>query len=731
MILNSVVIAGVLGAGTLSVSVKVYREEKRKRDFPWTVAAERMAKNELPLAKGRKRSPFGAKSGMIERVTSSIRRVRATSQAFTQEMIAPFVDETRNQQLAEITRSEMGREIQMQKDAKRNFYVSSASLLFISTGALFYAPLYVPGVLGQVYIYSFFLKPAYDSIVQERRINADVLFIAIGTGAMAGGFFFAMALGGWYTCTTRWLLSKIENHSRDSLVNLFGEQPRFVYMVVDGSEIEVPFSKVQIGDQVVITAGQMIPVDGTISAGIASIDQHKLTGEGQLAEKSIGDEVFASTVVLSGKVTIRVEKTGSETVAAQIGHILNNTADFNLSIQSRVESFLNKVVPGLLVLSGASLPWLGLNGAVGMLWCCPGFRMFIVGPMGMLNYLHILSRQGILIKDGRSLEQLSNIDTIVFDKTGTLTEEMPVVNQIFSCSHPLGKLSEEQLLTYAAAAEYRQTHPIANAILHAADERDLDVPQIDDIHYEVGYGVKVKLNERIIRVGSARFMQMCGITIPVEIKKQQARCQQSGYSLVYVAIDEQLAGTIELMPKVRPEVKEVIRALSQSGKTLYIISGDHETPTRRLAEELGIDYYFANILPENKAALVKQLQESGRSVCFIGDGINDAIALKQADVSISLRGATTIAMDTADIVLMDGSLSQLVDLFELGQEFNANLNHSFMMTTIPEIMIIAGTFFFGWGLLTAVIFESFFWLPQLGNVMWPLYKHKERNKQQQ
>ena len=310
---------------------------------------------------------------------------------------------------------------------------------------------------------------------------------------------------------------------------------------------------------------------------------------------------------------------------------------------------------------------------------------------------------------------------------------MPVVSQIFSCpaSNSLGKFSQDELLAYAAAAEFRQTHPIALAILQAADMRQLDVPQIDHTHYEVGYGVKVNLNDQVIRVGSDRFMEMCDITIPAEIKTQQARCHKEGYSLVYVAIDEQLGGAIELRPTIRPETKEVIRALGESGKTLYIISGDHEAPTRRLAQELGIDHYFANTLPENKADLVRQLQEEGRAVCFIGDGINDAIALKQANVSISLSGATTIATDTAQIVLMDGELTQLPHIFELAKEFNDNLNSSFIVSIVPETIGLACTFLFGWGFLTAVIFNVFCWVPQLGNVMLPLYKHRETNKQQQ
>jgi Cu2+-exporting ATPase len=727
MILSSVVIAGAATAGTLGASLKAYREKKRKKEYPWTVAAERMAKKELAMRKGRhrKRSLFrgGSGEGIVGRVSENISRVHASSQAFRQEIMAPFVSDTRQQQMQEITVSDSVQEMQEEETAKRNLIVSSVSLFFASAGALFYPPLYVPAVIGTGVVYHYFFKEAVEEL-KKRRLNRYVISTIVLIGAMAGRFFFLMALASWYGSIMRWLLNKTENNSRKSLVNLFGEQPRFVWMVVDGIEVEVPFEKVQSGDQVVVMAGQMIPVDGIISSGMASIDQHQLTGESQPFDAAIGESVFASTVVLSGKITVQVEKTGSETVAAQIGQILNNTADFSLSIKSRVESFLDKVVPSLLVVSAASLPWLGVNGALAVLWSCPGYRMFIFGPMSMLNYLHLSSRQGILIKDGRSLELLNDIDTILFDKTGTLTVEQPIVSQILSCNG----LSASELLTVAAAAEYRQSHPIAKAILDAAAERQLKVPKIDHTHYEIGYGIKVNLNHQVIRVGSGRFMEICGISIPAEIKKEEARCHTEGYSLVYVAVDDELGGAIELQPTIRPSTREVIRTLRESGKTLYIISGDHEAPTRRLAQELGIDHYFANTLPENKAALVQQLQEEGRSVCFVGDGINDAIALKQAHLSISLRGATTIATDTAHIVLMDDSLQQLTSIFDLAQEFNGNLNSSFMMTVIPNLICIGGTFLFHWGLATAVIFNICLWFPQLTNVMLPLYKHRETNK---
>lgn len=715
--------------------------DKEKRNFSWIVARS-MAKDRKK--RSRKKARFErsaqvgsakslassltnvqvqierpAQAGSVKRFVSSLMNVQVRIRSFTEAVKDPFVSDIRKQQLSEFAASDSIMTQKVQETAKKNLLISSFSLLLASGGALFFAPLYMPAILGTLYTVKDFCKDAWSDIIEKRRITANVYVAVLYTSCLAGGFYFPMTLGLWYGHIMRWILTKTEKQSRKNLVNLFGEQPRSVWVMVDGDEVEIPFESIQQGDQVVVVAGQMIPVDGIINAGMASIDQHMLTGESQPFEAGPSEKVFASTVVSSGKITIQVEKTGQETVAAHIGEILNNCADFDLNIKSRVESFLDRTVPGLLVLSGASLPWLGVSGALGILWSCPGYRMFILAPMSMLNFLHIYSRQGILIKDSASLELLNQIDVVVFDKTGTLTVGQPTVNQILSCS----TLSASQILTLAVAAEHRQTHPIALAILQAANEHKLEVPEIDHAHYEIGYGIKVNLNGNVIRVGSERFMQMSGITIPASICEEQARCEKYGYSLVYVATDEQLSGVIELMPTIRPETLEVIRTLRESGKTLYIISGDHEVPTRRLAQELGIGRYFANTLPENKAELVKQLQEEGHSVCFVGDGINDAIALKQADISISLCGAAAIATDTAQIVLMGHSLKQLPYLFETAKEFNRNLNKTFIMTLVPQMLYIGTTLLFHWGVFTAIIINSSLWLPQLANVMHPLYKN--------
>jgi len=314
-------------------------------------------------------------------------------------------------------------------------------------------------------------------------------------------------------------------------------------------------------------------------------------------------------------------------------------------------------------------PFVGLTGTAALF--CSNFliNMRILSPLGMLNFLHRASREGALIKDGRSLQTLAQADTVVFDKTGTLTLEQPRVRNI----HTFGGTDEDRVLSLAATAEYRQTHPIALAILEEAGARGLNAAEIDEANYKIGYGITVKTGGHEVRVGSQRFMETEETDLPDTFADMSEQSHEQGCSLVCVAADDRLIGAIEMEPAIRPEAEEVIRKLRRHRMTFYIISGDHETPTRKMAEKLGIDHYFAQVLPGDKAELVGKLQEQGRKVCFVGDGINDSIALKKADVSVSMLGASTIATDSAQIVLMDRTLRKLPDLFDISRGFQENM----------------------------------------------------------
>lgn len=381
----------------------------------------------------------------------------------------------------------------------------------------------------------------------------------------------------------------------------------------------------------------------------------------------------------------------------------------------------NRGVLPTLVLAGIGLVTQGVQAAAALLQLSLGGPMMVLGPLVVLNYLRLLSASGILVKDGRSLELLKDVDTIVFDKTGTLTLEQPHLARVYG----IAGWAEDDVLRLAATAEQRQNHPIAQAILAAAHERGLTIDRVDDIHYEIGFGIQVTLDGQLVRVGSARFMQMEGIELSADVSELQQRYADDGYSFVLVAIAQQLIGLLELHATPRPEARQLIERLHQRGLTLYILSGDQEGPTRRMAEELGIDHYFAGVLPEAKAATIERLQAEGRSVCFVGDGINDAIALRKANVSVSLRGATTVATDAAQIVLMDQSLNQFGALLDWADEMDRTFLRTLIAALAPDIAMIPAVFFLGVGIVGSSVAFSLAFTGVVAITLWPLVKHKD------
>lgn len=608
-----------------------------------------------------------------------------------------------------------------EKKANLEIAIASTSFGLAIGGALVYWPMTLLSIPGSMFINMKIYKRAYAEL-KRRHFGVEALSSIFMTLCVLGLYMIPYTLLTLSYALSHRLLLKVQGDSEDKLLNVFKQQPRFVWVLVDGAEVQTPFEEVKVGDLATVNAGEVIPIDGTITKGMGSIDQQILTGEFQPAEKGIGEQVFASTVVLSGKIYIQVEKTGEDTVVANIGQILNNTSNFKNVTLLRAETIAEKTVWPTLILGGLALPFTGPASAIAVLNSHFKYRLRVVAPISTLSFLNLMSREQILIKDGRTLDRLNKVDTIVFDKTGTLTQEQPHIGKIYLCDD----YDENELLGLAAAAEYRQAHPIAKAIVEAAGERKITIPQIDDAEYKVGYGIAVTIGKLHVKVGSHRFMEISDLVIPHDITEKQSQSHEQGHSLIMVAVDNKLIGAIELLPTIRPEVKEVLSQLRQNPniKSMYIISGDHEIPTRQLAKELGIENYFAGTLPEDKANIIKRLQTEGRSVCYIGDGINDSIALKSSQVSVSLRGASTVATDTAQIILMDKTLRQLPHLFELAAQFESNMNRNLMFLLVPMCVGMTGALFFHFGVIQTVLLGHSGLLAGILNSMLPALKNE-------
>ena len=604
----------------------------------------------------------------------------------------------------------------------KDFAVCSTTLAVAAVGQFAVPALAPVGSAMLLYASIPSYKGAYNVAFKEKRAGVDILDAVVISMCLLGGEIVAGAFMCWCLGLGRKLLKKTQDTSRKMLLDVFGKQPRFVWVLRDGVEVELPLEDLRVDDIVAVKTGEVIPVDGFVCEGFCMVDQHILTGESAPVEKGLGDRVYASTVMVAGKINICVEKTGSETTSAQIGRILNETLDYKLKSQTRGEALADRaVIPtiSLGALAGASL---GMGGAMAVINCDLGTGIRIAAPLGMLTSLNLCAQHGILVKDGRALEGLTRIDTILFDKTGTLTRERPEVGRILT----FHGFEPNTIIQYAAAAEYKFTHPIARAIQEKFAELNLPLPETDDSKYHVGFGITVAVEGHTVRVGSARFLERESIPVPESLQSELAEIHAMGNSAILLAVDDRLAGAMELQASHRPEVKDVIDGLRKRGvRQMVIISGDHEAPTKRMAEMLGMDRYFAGVLPQDKAKYVELLQKEGRTVCFVGDGINDTIALKKADVSISLRGASSIATDTAQVVFMQESLGNLCNLLDIARGMDSNVKRSWKLIVVPNSFCVAGVFTLGFGLWYSVLFNNVTILASLVNGLLPLRKAAE------
>jgi len=598
-----------------------------------------------------------------------------------------------------------------------DFPIASTSLTLAAAATFFTPPLVPVSALLMLYTAVPSFQRAYRVIFKERRLGVDLLDSIIFTACLFTGEIFAGAMTAWFLSLGRKLLRSTRAESAKVLLEAVGRQPGMARVLRDGREIEVTLDEVHRDDSVVVHTGEVVPVDGEIIEGDAILDQHALTGESAPAEKTVGDRVFASTVMLAGKIIVRVERAGKETASSKISSVLSRTVAYKLRAQSRGEELADKAVIPALGLSGLAAGLVGPSGALAVINSDLGTGIRMAAPLGMLTSLTLCAQHGILVKDGRALELMRSVDTVLFDKTGTLTREKPEVGRIICC----GRFNEEQVLARAAAAEQKFTHPIARAILdrYAAFQRPM--LKIDASKYKVGYGITVEIEGETVRVGSRRFLEMERVPIPDSLQRELDHMHAEGHSFVNVAVGDQLQGVLELRSSHRPEAEEVVAGLRSRGvKHLAIISGDHEAPTRRLAERLGMDRHFAEVLPQDKGRYVELLQKEGRTVCFVGDGINDSIALKKAHVSISLRGASTLATDTAQIVFMEESLAKICALRDFSCGLETNVQRSWNLILVPNGFCIAGVFFLGFNIWHSVVFNNASAILALYNGLRPL-----------
>lgn len=559
---------------------------------------------------------------------------------------------------------------------------------------------------------------AVETIYYERRVGVDALdgaaagIMLVQGNVMAAGFMTGLiALGEFIReCTAQ--------RCKKMMSDLLGLAGRSAWVVKGKKRICVPADQVQLGDVVVVYAGEMIPVDGIVIGGNAEVDQSSLTGEAAAVDVEAGCAAWAATVVLEGKLYLRCTAAGAGTRAGTVLSLVNSAPIH----ETRVENYAARVADRLvlpIIFSAAACFAITRNitRTLSMLIFDFATGLRIAAPTAVLASMQRAARHGILIKSGGALERLSSVNAVVFDKTGTLTTGEPHVTEVVC----LNGLDSARLISLAAAVEQRMHHPAARAIVRHARKQGLAIPDRLESSNRRGMGVLAKVDELNILVGNRRLMEDSGIDLS-SAQAAKALIVHRGDSLAYVAVNGQIAGVIAYRDQLRVETPGVIRKLHKSGiKEIVMATGDMEAPATAVAKAVGIDRVRSGAFPEEKADLVNSMKSSGYRVAVVGDGINDSPALAHADVAISLHGGTDAARESADVVLTDDDLRRLPEAIQISREAMGLVQQTIGLVAVPNALglVLAATGVIGPAMST--LLNNGFAIVAALNSLSPLY----------
>jgi len=448
--------------------------------------------------------------------------------------------------------------------------------------------------------------------------------------------------------------------------SLLGLAPKNARVFRDGREEDIPLDHVAVGDRLRVRPGERIPVDGIVEEGAGTVDESMLTGEPIPVEKGVGSRVTGGTVNGVGGFVMRAEHVGREGLLSQIVRMVHEAQRSRAPIQRLADVVAGYFVPGVVVIALLTfLIWANvgpeprlayalLNAVAVLIIACP-CALGLATPMSIMVGTGLGATKGILVKNAEALETLETVDTVVVDKTGTLTEGKPRLTSAVAAPG----VSEDDLLVFAGSLEMGSEHPLANAIVSGAQARGLKLVAVSDFQSDAGRGVSGAVNGRHVALGNARFFEKLSIGIG-DLLTSAERLRKEGETVVFVAVDGKIAGLLGAADQIKSTTREAIAALSEQKMKIVMLTGDTRTNAESLAVKLGIDEVIADVLPEQKSEVVKDLQAKGRTVAMVGDGINDAPALAQADVGIAMGTGTDIAMQSAGITLLRGDLRGIV-----------------------------------------------------------------------
>jgi len=554
-----------------------------------------------------------------------------------------------------------------------------------------------------------FVEAMHD--LRRGRLNVDFLMILAAVGAAIIGSWAEGAMLLFLFTLAEALEDYAMDRTRSAVEALTKLRPNEAVVRRDGREISVPVEEVHVGETVVVRPGENIPVDGKVLHGETTVDQASITGESAPVHKAPGDDVFAGTINLDGAIDVRVTKEATDTTLARVIEMVSEAQSERAPTQRLIDRFAHPYAIGVLVAVGLVLV-IGYFGfgmpfdeifykAMTLLVVASPCALVISTPASVLSGIAAGARNGVLFKGGVYLESAAKVDTIAFDKTGTLTYGRPKVTDIIS----LNGVSENDLLRLVASAEVRSEHPIAKAIVNEARQRGLEVTDPEEFRALPGKGVQAVVDGRDMLVGSTRLLQSDGNGSKQKPAPQDIMTlQEAGKTTILALEDENLLGIIAVADLPRENAAETITDLRKIGiKRIAMLTGDYKPVAEHIAQQLGVDEVYAELLPTDKVDVVRQLQEDG-PVIMVGDGINDAPALALADVGMAMGAAgTDVAMETADIVLMADDLSKIPFTFKLARKASAIILQNFAISIGVMILLVIATFTAGISLPVAVV----------------------------
>jgi len=483
----------------------------------------------------------------------------------------------------------------------------------------------------------------------------------------------------------------------------------------DGADHEVEIDSLQAGDRLRVRPGEKVPVDGVILEGRSSLDESLMTGESMPVTKEAGAKVIAGTLNQSGSFVMRADKVGRDTLLSQIVKMVADAQRSRAPIQRLADQVAGWFVPAVIVVAViAFFAWalfgpeprmaFGLVAAVSVLIIACPCALGLATPMSIMVGVGRGAQAGVLIKNAEALERMEKVDTLVVDKTGTLTEGKPRVVTIVAAAG----FQEADILRLAASVERASEHPLADAIVRAAKERNIDLSKVEEFDSPTGKGATGKVDGKTVVLGNSNFLTSLGIETG-SLNEQAERLRGDGATVIYIAVDGRLAGLFAIADPVKPSTPDALKALAAESIKVIMLTGDNRTTANAVARKLGIADVEAEVLPDQKSAVVAKLQKAGRIVAMAGDGVNDAPALAAADVGIAMGTGTDVAMESADVTLLKGDLGGIVRARRLSQATMGNIRQNLFFAFIYNaagIPIAAGILYPHFGILLSPIIAA-------------------------